>query len=317
MAKYRHDLPQRHGGTFLMDGGQLTTLIFQEGIDLPHLASFVLLDSKQGRKRLTQYYEPYLAIAQRHSVGFVLSSPTWRANPDWAEKLGYNAAALDAINKDSIAFLEDLRATWEARCGSSHNPCVISGQIGPRGDGYKAGHMDAGEAEAYHSGQITSFAESGADMVTAFTLTNINEAIGIVRAAERQKMPCAISFTVETNGHLVKGETLQQAIETVDHETNGSAEYFMINCAHPTHFDQALDREASWTKRIYGIRANASMRSHSELNASKALDAGNPEDLSSRYRDLRTAFPGIRILGGCCGTNHCHVAAIAAECAPV
>ena len=231
----------------------------------------------------------------------MLSGPTWRANPDWAQKLGYDAAALDAINKDSITFLEDLRAAWEASCDSSQMPCVINGVIGPRGDGYKAGIMDADEAEAYHNAQIASFVDSEADMVSAFTLTHVDEAIGIVRAAERQKIPCAISFTVETNGRLPRGETLQQAIETVDHETNGAAEYFMINCAHPSHFEQALDSRAGWTKRIYGIRANASTRSHAELDESETLDDGDPQDLGLRYRRLRTAFPAMRIIGGCCG----------------
>lgn len=317
MAKYRHDLPHRHGGTFLTDGGQITTLIFHEGIDLPHFAAFTLLNSEEGRARLMTYYETYLAIARRHGVGFVLSSPTWRANPDWAEKLGYGAAALDSINRGSIAFLEGLRDGWEASCDSSQTPCVITGSIGPRGDGYKAGLMRADEAEGYHSAQIASFVESGADMATAFTLTNIDEAIGIVRAAARQKLPIAISFTVETNGRLPRGETLQEAIETVDHATNGAPEYFMINCAHPAHFEQALDSRAGWAKRIYGIRANASTRSHAELDGAETLDAGDPQDLGLRYRRLRTAFPQMRIMGGCCGTDHRHVAAIAAACLPV
>jgi homocysteine S-methyltransferase len=285
MAKYRHDLLHRHGRTFLTDGGQITELIFREGVDLPHFAAFTLLDSDAGRERLKKYYESYLDIARRHDVGFVLSGPTWRANPDWAQKLGYDAAALDAINKDSISFLGDLRAAWEASCDSSQMPCVINGVIGPRGDGYKAGIMDADEAEAYHNEQIASFVDSEADMVSAFTLTNIDEAIGIVRAAKRQKIPCAISFTVETNGRLPRGETLQLAIETVDHETNGAAEYFMINCAHPSHFEQALDSRAGWTKRIYGIRANASTRSHAELDESESLDDGDPQDLGLRSRD--------------------------------
>jgi homocysteine S-methyltransferase len=317
MAKYRNDLPQRHGGSFLTDGGMLTTLMFHEGIDLPYFAGFVLLKSESGRECLTRYYQSYLAIAQRHRAGFVLSTPTWRASRDWGEKLGYDSAALDAINKDSIAFAESLRATWETNSGPSHMPCVINGSLGPRGDGYKAGHMGAEEAEAYHAEQIASFVDSAADMVTAFTLTNIDEAVGIVRAAKSREMPCAISFTVETDGRLVKGETLQQAIETVDQETDGAAEYFAVNCAHPAHFEQALDAEAGWTRRICGIRANASMRSHAELNESKTLDAGDMQDLGRRYRRLRTAFPAMQILGGCCGTDHRHVAAIAAECLPV
>jgi len=312
MAKYRHDLPQRHGGIFLTDGGMETTLIFHEGIELPHFAAFVLLDNPEGRQKLKQYYASYLAVARDHGTGFVLDSPTWRANPDWGAKLNYDAAALKAINVRSIAFLEELRAGWE-RPGA---PCVISGAIGPRGDGYKAGNMTADEAEAYHGAQIAAFVEAGADMVTAYTLNSINEAIGVARAAKALRIPAAISFTVETNGRLANGETLREAIETVDRETDNAPEYFLINCAHPTHFEDALKAGQAWTARIHGVRANASTKSHAELDESTTLDAGDPSDLGRRYRNLRGAFPEMRILGGCCGTDHRHAKAICEACVP-
>lgn len=312
MAKHRNDLPQRRGGIFLTDGGMETTLIFHEGIELPHFAAFVLLDSPEGRQKLKQYYASYLAVARDHGVGFVLDSPTWRANPDWGAKLGYDASALRMVNSRSVAFLEELRADWE-RPGA---PCVISGAIGPRGDGYKAGNMAAEEAEAYHQAQIAAFVEGGADMVTAYTLTSVNEAIGIARAARAHRIPAAISFTVETNGRLVKGETLREAIETVDRETDGSPEYFLINCAHPTHFEDALQAGEAWTGRIHGVRANASTKSHAELDESETLDSGDPSDLGQRYRNLRAAFPKMRVLGGCCGTDHRHAKAICDACVP-
>ena len=220
MTKYRHDLPQRRGGIFLTDGGMETTLIFHEGVELPHFAAFVLLDSADGRQKLQRYYEAYLAVARQHGTGFVLDSPTWRANPDWADKLGYDTAALKAINVGSIGFLEGLRTGWER----PDAPCVISGAIGPRGDGYKPGSMDATEAEAYHAAQIAAFVEGGADMVTAYTLNSVNEAIGIARAASAQGIPAVISFTVETDGRLAGGATLREAIETVDRETSGAPE---------------------------------------------------------------------------------------------
>jgi S-methylmethionine-dependent homocysteine/selenocysteine methylase len=262
---------------------------------------------------LTKYYESYLAIARRGGLGFVLDSPTWRANPDWGFKLGYDAAALKAININAIALLHELRARWE----SAERPCVISGAIGPRGDGYKAGDMEADEAEAYHDAQIAAFAEAGADMVTAFTLTGINEAIGIARAARAHDLPCVISFTVETDGRLVKGETLREAIESVDRETRNAPAYFMINCAHPVHFESALRAGEDWMWRIRGVRANASVKSHAELDESETLDAGDPHDLGLRYRRLQRIFPSMRILGGCCGTDHRHVAAICEACAPL
>jgi homocysteine S-methyltransferase len=312
MSRYRDDLPQRRGGIFLTDGGMETTLIFHQGIELPHFAAFVLLDSAEGRRQLKQYYTSYLAVARDHGTGFVLDSPTWRANPDWGAKLDYDAAALKAINVRSIALLEELRAGWE-RPGA---PCVVSGAIGPRGDGYKAGNMTAVEAEAYHGAQIAAFAEGGADMVTAYTLNSIDEAIGIVRAARAHGIPAAISFTVETNGRLAKGETLREAIETVDRETDNAPEYFLINCAHPTHFADALEAGEAWTERIHGVRANASTKSHAELDESSTLDAGDPSDLGRRYLNLRGAFPKLRILGGCCGTDHRHARAICEACVP-
>lgn len=310
MAKYRDDLPQRRGGVFLTDGGMETTLIFHHGLELPHFAAFVLLDSEDGREHLKRYYESYLAIARDKGTGFVLDSATWRANPDWGAKLGYDAAALKSINARSIELLNELRREWER----PNMPCVIDGAIGPRGDGYKAGNMDASEAEAYHAPQIAAFAEAGADMVTAFTLNGIGEAIGVVRAAKAQHIPVAISFTVETDGRLVKGETLREAIETVDRATESGPEYFLINCAHPTHFEGALNAGEMWVKRIHGVRANASAKSHQELDESETLDAGDPADLGRRYVDLRRSFPAMRILGGCCGTDHRHVAAICEAC---
>jgi homocysteine S-methyltransferase len=312
MAKYRNALPQMRGGTFLSDGGMETTLIFHDGLELPHFASFVLLDSEAGRQRLKRYYETYLEIARARDVGFILDSATWRANPDWAEKLGYGEQALKAINIASIALLEELRSEWE----SLTTPCVINGAIGPRGDGYKAGNMDAAEAEAYHAAQIAAFAEAGADMVSAYTLTNIDEAIGIARAAKVLSMPCAISFTVEIDGRLVTGKTLQEAIETTDRETGSYPLYYLINCAHPSHFEGALAVGEPWMKRIIGVRANASAKSHAELDESTTLDAGDPIDLGRRYRALRQRFPAMRILGGCCGTDHRHIAAICEACVP-
>lgn len=312
MSKYRDDLPQLKGGTYLTDGGMETTLIFHEGADLPHFAAFVLLAEPAGRKQLKDYYTRYLDIAAKGETGFVLDTATWRTNPDWGAKLGYSAEALKAANEDAVDLLSELRTVYE-RPGA---PIVISGAIGPRGDGYKAGNMDAAEAEAYHAAQIETFAGTEADMVTAFTLTSIDEAIGIARAAKRVNMPCAISFTVETDGNLVTGSTLRQAIEAVDAATGSYPHYYMINCAHPSHFDQVVTGDAAWLKRIGGIRANASKMSHQQLDESETLDAGDPADLGRRYLKLTRHMPQLRILGGCCGTDHRHVAAICEACVP-
>lgn len=311
MAKYRTDLPQLRPGLFISDGGMETTLIFHEGVDLPHFASFVLLDSDAGRARLRDYYERYLAIGRRHGRGVILDSATWRANPDWGAKLGYDASGLERIDALSIELLEQLRAQWETAAA----PIVISGVLGPRGDGYAAGQMSAEEAEDYHAPQIEAFARTAADMVSAYTLNYAEEAIGVARAARARDMPCVISFTVETDGRLVGGRTLRDAIETVDREAGAYPAYYMINCAHPTHFEQALAANEPWTQRLLGAKANASTKSHAELDESDTLDAGDPIDLGLRYRKLRESYPSLRILGGCCGTDDRHVAAICEACA--
>jgi homocysteine S-methyltransferase len=311
MTGYRADLPQLKPGLFVSDGGMETTLIFHEGVDLPHFASFVLLDSEEGRARLRAYYERYLAIARRHGRGLMLDSPTWRANRDWGAKLGYDAAGLKRINEASIALLDELRQAWE----TAATPIVVAGVIGPRGDGYAEGRMSAAEAEDYHAPQIASFAQTAADMVAAYTLNDVEEAIGIARAARALAMPCSISFTVETDGKLIGGRSLREAVETVDRETDAAPAYYMINCAHPTHFEQALSADAPWMNRLLGVKANASTKSHAELDESETLDSGDPIDLGRRYRRLRETYPGLRILGGCCGTDDRHVAAICEACA--
>ncbi|RWN66202.1 MAG: homocysteine methyltransferase [Mesorhizobium sp.] len=312
MAKYRQNLPQLANRTFLSDGGMETTLIFHEGLDLPHFASFTLVATPEGRQKLKEYYVRYLTIARRGGTGFILDTPTWRANPDWGTLLGYGPEALRAVNESSIELLLDLRKEFE----TAETPCVISGAIGPRGDGYKAGNMDANEAETYHAAQIESFARTEADMVAAYTLTNFHEAIGVARAAKAHAMPCMISFTVETDGKLVTGMALGEAIDRVDDATDGAPAYYMINCAHPTHFMQALKKGERWLDRVYGVKANASAKSHAELDESETLDAGDPDDLGRRYSGLRASFPTMRILGGCCGTDHRHIAAICEACVP-
>lgn len=309
MPKYRHNLPLLTSD-FLTDGGLETTLLFQRGVDLPHFASFPLLDTAEGRRELTNYYQTYLAIAAKRGIGFVLDTPTWRASKDWGPRLGFNTSDLGRINRDSVSFIEQLRQRWE----QPGRPCVLNGVIGPRGDGYKQGEMEAAAAEDYHSFQAEIFARTNADMISAITINATGEAIGIARAAQSVGMPCVVSFTVETDGRLVSGISLREAVEKTDDATGGFPVYYMVNCAHPSHFADALERGEAWTMRIGGIRANASTKSHAELDESTHLDAGDIVDLSSRYAALKRAFPNIRVLGGCCGTDHTHIESICETC---
>jgi S-methylmethionine-dependent homocysteine/selenocysteine methylase len=292
---------------FLGDGGLETTMIFREGFELPCFAAFTLLRDPAGRSALRRYYAEYVAIARSHGAGFVLDTPTWRASADWGAELGYSASEIDEVNRDAVELANEIRAAEQ----EPSTPIVVCGTLGPRGDGYQpASLMSAVEARDYHARQVGAFAAAGVDMVAAYTLTYAEEAIGIARAAAAAETPVSISFTLETDGHLPSGEPLGEAIERVDAETAGAAAYFMVNCAHPSHFAPVVERGGPWIDRLGGFRANASRKSHAELDQATDLDSGDPAELAAEYRALAPRLPATRVLGGCCGTDRRHVARI-------
>jgi S-methylmethionine-dependent homocysteine/selenocysteine methylase len=304
--RHRDHLPQLGGELFVTDGGIETSLIYHEGLELPLFAAFVLLADREGTEALRRYYEPYAALARESRSGFVLESPTWRASSRWAGELGYSEGELEALNRRAIALMEELRE----RHDDARAPIVISGCLGPQDDGYNPSQiLSAGEAEAYHRAQIRTFAETAADMVTAITMTYAEEAVGVTRAARAAGMPVAIGFTVETDGRLPSGQALAEAIAQVDAEADGGPAYYLINCAHPSHFEGVVDDPGAWRERIRGLRANASTMSHAELDEATELDDGDPVDLGSRYASLAAKLPNLSVIGGCCGTDVRHVRA--------
>jgi S-methylmethionine-dependent homocysteine/selenocysteine methylase len=311
MAKYRKQLPQLSRDFFLTDGGIETTLIFHEGLDLPEFAAFGLLKDARGSEALRSYFRTYAVLARKYAVGCILESATWRASADWGRRLGYSDDELAVLNQRAIALLCEIRAAYE----SAASPMVISGCVGPRGDGYSpAALMSAEQAQQYHAAQIGTFSRAEADLVTAITMNYAEEAIGITRAATLAGVPVVISFTVETDGRLPTGQSLQAAIEQVDAATQRAPAYYMINCAHPQHFEHILASDEPWAERICGVRANASTKSHAELNDSTELDAGDPEEFGRQHRALFSRLPHLSIYGGCCGTDHRHIEAICQAC---
>jgi homocysteine S-methyltransferase len=309
--KTRNKLPQMTDQTFLTDGGLETWLIFDKGIDMPCFASFALLDDISVVESMKQYYRNHLEIACRHGAGFILESPTWRASADWARELKMDNEDLCRLTVKAVRLMSDIRDA----APTGQPTMVISGNIGPRSDGYDpAFHMTADEAEAYHTPQIRTMVEAGAEMIGALTMTYTAEAVGITRAAKKAGVPVMISWTTETDGRLPDATSLKTAVETADSETGQGPAYYMINCAHPSHFDHALENGEAWLDRIRGLRANASALSHAELDEAEELDAGDPVDLGNRYRVLKDRMPGLTIMGGCCGTDHTHVDAIATAC---
>jgi homocysteine S-methyltransferase len=315
MSRYRAKLPQLGGGLFLTDGGIETTLVFHDGLDLPEFASFLLLRDSKGRASLRGYFESYSQIARRFEAGLILETATWRASADWARKLSYSAVELAEANRQSVRMLEQIRREFE----SEQTPVVISGCVGPRGDGYiPSNAMTPAEAEAYHREQVETFQATAADLVTASTMNYAEEAIGFARAAQNAGMPAVISFTVETDGNLPTGQPLREAIQQVDSATSSYPSYYMLNCAHPSHFEHIFAEAAPEYQRIQGLRANASAKSHAELNDSTELDAGDPVALGDRYARLkRSSLPYLNVVGGCCGTDTRHIGQIAQACAPL
>ncbi|WP_144186813.1 homocysteine S-methyltransferase family protein [Elioraea rosea] len=312
--QHRNALPQLSGKLLVTDGGLETTLIFHEGFDLPHFAAFPLLDTAEGRAALRRYYDSYGAASARSGAGCILDTPTFRASPEWAAKLGYGTADLARIIADGVALLSAVRAAWQA----PDRPIVINGAIGPRGDGYSAAEtMDGATSEAYHAPQIRRYAEAGADLVMAQTMTHAGEAIGIARAAAKVGMPAVVSFTVETDGRLPDGTPLHEAILATDAATGSSPVHYMVNCAHPSHVAPALEAEGAWIARLGGLRANPSPKSHAELNESTTLEDGDPDELAALLGALRRQHRQFCVIGGCCGSDHRHAEKIGLTCRAV
>jgi len=313
-AKYRNALPQ-FKERLLADAGLETWLVFDEGVELPHFSAVTEMASDEGRARYRRYLGHYTDIAHRHACGLVVETTTWRASPDWSRPLGYSLEELIDLNREAVEVLVGVREEFERH---SHRPLVISGCIGPRGDGYHPEtRMTPAQAESYHQWQVDVLSDTQVDLITGMTINYVDEAIGLVRAASTRGTPVAIAFTVETDGCLITGEPLLDAIAAVDRATQHAAAYFMVNCAHPSHFRAQLDSQHPSAPRLLGVRANGSCKSHAELDEATELDRGDPQALASDYASLLQHFPGLNVLGGCCGTDHEHINAIAEACLPI
>lgn len=307
MGVYSKQLPQLGDKMFITEAGMETELCFLRNIDLPEFAAYDLLRKQEGFELIYDYYASFAALARQYGMGAVFETSTWRANPDWAEKIGDSPETLKALNLKAVELLLSVRREYE----TAQSPIVISGNLGPRGDGYLAENcMTSEQAREYHQAQIDGFVQAGVDLVTSLTMNYVEEATGIVLAAKKAGIPVVISFTLETDGRLPTGMSLAEAIAEVDRQTQNGPEYYMINCAHPTHFAHLFSEPANWHSRIKGIRGNASCMSHEELDNATELDAGDPLDFGQLCHQLHVQLPALNILGGCCGTDHRHIEAI-------
>ncbi len=248
---YRSGLPQLDGDLFLVDGGIETFLIYHEGIALPHFAAFDLLKTEAYLEVIEGYFQPFYEIAKKAESGFILESLTWRASRDWGEKLGYSKQALAEANRLAVDVNAERRRRWEGL----GKPIVLSGCIGPRRDAYDAENgMSIDQSRLYHEAQIETLATTETDVITAATLNNPEEGVGIVQAAQECDIPVILSFTLESNGGLPNGQSLSAAIRSVDDATDGYVSYYGINCAHPTHFEHLFSSGDSCLNRVRAVR---------------------------------------------------------------
>ena len=295
---------------FLTDGGMETWLFFQQGFEAPEFAAIALMDDAEARTALRGYFGEFLALANQAETGFVLDTNSWRGCTNWAPKLGLTAADLLRLNMESVRFARSIREDWKDKVAD----ILVNGVVGPAGDGYSPDDIPSAEvARATHLPQIRELANAGVDMFSAITMTNVEEAIGVAKAVKSVGLPVVISFTVETDGRLPTGDSLGVAIRKVDEATDGYPAYFMVNCAHPDHFRDALVNGDGWVERIGGIRANASRLSHAELDNAEELDEGNPREFGELHGELAKLLPGLRVVGGCCGTDFRHVGCVSHE----
>jgi len=289
---------------YLTDGGMETWLFFQQGFEAPEFAAITLMKDEGARQALRSYFNDFIEMAASARTGFVLDTNTWRGCTEWGPKLGLSEDALLQLSAEAVSFAQEIRSKGQTRASD----ILINGVVGPAGDAYAPSDLPTSQrAQSMHSPQIRTLGQAGVDMISAITITNVGEAIGITRAAQSEGLPVVISFTVETDGRLPTGDLLGEAIDAVDAATDSGPAYYMVNCAHPDHFRSTIATGASWTGRIGGLRANASRLSHEELDCAEELDEGDPEEFGLLHRQLAQYLPNLRVIGGCCGTDHRHV----------
>lgn len=311
MASKWRTLPQLTSSKlFLTEAGIETTLIYRKNINLPSFSTLPLLSTEEGTENLLSIYQDYINTALTHSTGIVLETRTWRGSPAWASKLGLSTSQVLNLNRAAVTILRDLRHGAE----TPSTPIVISGTLGTLQDAYQdsTGTVSITLAQENYRSQVHVLAQEGVDMLSIMTVTNLNEAIAAVTVAREFNLPIHVSFSIETNGRLQGGRTVDDVIREVDHLTESYTTYFGVNCAHPRHIMAALQGVSKEVRsRIGSIRGNASLKSHQELDNTLVLDRGDVSVYVGEFDGLLNILPELKVVGGCCGTDEEHLDALA------
>jgi homocysteine S-methyltransferase len=245
-------------------------------------------------------------------VPLLMSTPTWRASRERIEAAGY--AGVD-VNGDNVRFLDALRN----RYGKYAEKVVICGLMSCRGDAYSpSAALNIDEALEFHTWQAAKLAEAGVDFLLAATLPALSEATGLALAFEATGQPYILSFVVRPEGTLLDGTPLKDAITAIDATVNPRPLAYLINCTHVSFARAALMHECNSSplvrQRIIGLLANTAALSPEDLNNSTNLVEEKPETFGQSVAGLHWEL-GMKILGGCCGTDDRHIRCLAAQLA--
>lgn len=307
MADAKSFPSKQEGRFYLSEGGTETELMYKYGFELPEFAMFPLLNNPDAVSKMREMFRSYLEVVAVNGMCALMGGLDYRASPDWGERLGYSPEGLAEANHHALAFLREIADEYT----TDIQEILIQGVIGPRGDAYERNEtITENEAEDYHSVQLKTLKEADVDLALAMTFNNIRESIGVARAAAKVGVPLAISFIVNSESKLDTGQSLGEAIATIDAETNHAPEFYSVNCCHPIEYEPAIE-SYDWINRVRGVRPNASKRDKIALCQLGHLEDGDPVELGQQCGDLARRYPHMDIWGGCCGTWDNHLNEIA------
>jgi homocysteine S-methyltransferase len=299
----------RSSPVILTEGAMIERLRRDATVPLdPRVLHAGFIYSARGREVLGVRYREYLDIGRAAGLPMIVCTPTWRANPTRLREAGL---AEREVNGDGARFVDSIRKEY----GAYATQVFIGGLIGCKGDAYKPNEgLSTDEAAAFHHVQVTALAAAGVDFLFAATLPSVAEALGIALAMAVRRIPYALSFVVRRDGALLDGTPLHEAVARIDASVGPPPSFYLINCVHPGVFEEAMVSELSraprLAERVIGLQANTSAKSPAELDGLAVLDAERPAVLADSMVRLHRRL-GTKILGGCCGTDHRHIAEIA------
>lgn len=304
----------RGSDLLLTEGALIERLRRDPGITLhPTIANASLLYTTSGAASLARLWRGYLDVGHAHGIPTLVCTPTWRANPERLAQTPW--PDVRRVSRDAVALLSQIRRSY--REYGDH--IFLGGLMGCRGDAYKPREaLDVAAAEQFHTTQADALARAGADFLIGATLPALSEALGMARAMVRTGIPYVLSFVLRPRGTLLDGTPVAEAIRAIDSGVGLQPAAYLANCVHPENFGRALEEgermRPGLKERLVGVQGNTSRLSPEDLDGAAELDFDEPAAFGASAAALRARF-GSHVLGGCCGTDERHIAAIAGQCA--